>query len=86
MTTAWKRVEVAEGETMSKLLGTFRHHAGNRRQTRPCLESYLPAAQHPPRAQIHRIHHEDSLHTPHLDHWVYEASMTEYVVFSFIDD
>lgn len=80
--------EIAEGETMSKLLETF----GITPSTVDRLDRASRAALSFPLRSIRPGHkytafiHEDSLHAPHLDHWVYESSMTDYVVFSFIDD
>lgn len=79
--------EIAEGETMSKLLGTFGiSPATVDRLDRASRAQAFPLRSIRPGHKYTAFIHEDSLHTPHLDHWVYEASMTDYVVFSFIDD
>lgn len=79
--------EIAEGETMSKLLGTFGiTPATVDRLDRASKALSFPLRSIRPGHKYTAFIHEDSLHTPHLDHWVYEASMTDYVVFSFIDD
>ena len=78
--------EVAEGETMSKLLGTFGITPATVDRLDRASKAIFPLRSIRPGHKYTAFIHEDSLHTPHLDHWVYEASMTEYVVFSFIDD
>ncbi len=78
--------EVAEGETMSKLLGTFGITPATVDRLDRASKAIFPLRSIRPGHKYTAFIHEDSLHTPHLYHWVYEASMTEYVVFSFIDD
>ena len=80
--------EIAEGETMSKLLGTFgiKPSTVDRLDRTSREELSFPLRSIRPGHKYTAFIHEDSLNAPHLDHWVYESSQTDYVVFSFFDD
>ena len=78
--------EVAAGETMGKLLGRFGIPAAAVDRLDRAAAEVFPLRNIRAGKRYTAFIHEDSLYAPHLDHFVYESSLTEYVVFSFLDD
>ena len=81
-----ERDEIRTGETLGKILNRYGVSAADiDRLDRKAKEVF-------PLRNIRAGHsytvfiHEDSLHTPHVDHLVYERNVAEYVVFSFAGD
>ncbi len=78
--------EIAEGETMGKLLGGYGVSAATVDRLDRQAASVFPLRNIRAGHKYTAFIHEDSLHAPHLDHLVYESSLTDYVVFSLCDD
>ena len=78
--------EVANGETMGKLLGRYGIAPATVDRLDRASKNLFPLRNIRAGHKYTAFIHEDSLNTPHLDHWVYEQSLTDYVVFSFCDD
>lgn len=78
--------EVADGETMGKLLGQFGISAAVVDRLDRAAKEIFPLRNIRAGRKYTAFIHEDSLYAPHLDHFVYESSVTDYVVFSFLDD
>ena len=78
--------EVASGETMGKLLGSFGISAAAVDRLDRAAQEVFPLRNIRAGKRYTAFIHEDSLYTPHLDHFVYETSLTDYVVFSFFED
>ena len=78
--------EVAPGETMGKLLGGFGVSAATVDRLDRAAQEVFPLRNIRAGKRYTAFIHEDSLYAPHLDHLVYESSVTDYVVFSFFDD
>ena len=78
--------EVGSGETMGKLLGSFGISAAAVDRLDRAAQEIFPLRNIRAGQKYTAFIHEDSLYAPHLDHFVYESSLTDYVVFSFFDD
>ncbi len=78
--------EVGSGETMGGILGSFGVSAAQVDRLDRTSKEIFPLRNIRAGHKYTAFIHEDSLNTPHLDHLVYESSVTEYVVFSFCDD
>ncbi len=78
--------EVGNGETMGKILNSYGVSAANIDKLDRTSKNIFPLRNIRAGHKYTAFIHEDSLNTPHLDHLAYECSITEYVVFSFIDD
>lgn len=81
-----ERDQIRQGETLGGILGKYGVSAADidrlDRKSRPIFPLRNIRAGNNYAIFIH----EDSLHTPHVDHFVYERNVTEYVVFSFVGD
>ncbi len=78
--------EVGSGETMGGILGSFGVSVAQVDRLDRTSKEIFPLRNIRAGHKYTAFIHEDSLNTPHLDHLVYESSVTEYVVFSFCDD
>ena len=78
--------EVANGETMSQLLGNFGITPATVDRLDRASKEVFPLRNIRAGHKYTAFIHEDTLHASHLDHLVYECNRTDYVVFSFIDD
>lgn len=81
-----ERDQIRQGETLGGILGKYGMSAADidrlDRKSRPIFPLRNIRAGNNYAIFIH----EDSLHVPHIDHFVYERNVTEYVVFSFVGD
>ena len=80
------RDEIRQGETLGAILGRYGVSAADvdklDRKSRDIFPLRNIRAGHSYTVFIH----EDSLNAPHVDHFVYERSVADYVVFSFMGD
>lgn len=81
-----ERDQIRQGETLGGILGKYGMSAADidrlDRKSRPIFPLRNIRAGNNYALFIH----EDSLNVPHVDHFVYERNVTEYVVFSFVGD
>ena len=78
--------EVTNGQTMGQILGEFGVTAAMVDKLDRQAKEIFPLRNIRPGHKYTAFIHEDSLHEAHLDHLVYERNVTEFVVFSFMDD
>lgn len=78
--------EVAPGETMGGILGRYGVSAAAVDRLDRAAREVFPLRNIRAGHKYTAFIHEDSLYAPHLDHLVYESSLTDYVVFSLCDD
>lgn len=77
--------EVDTGETMGKILSAYGVSAGTVDRLDRAAREVFPLRNIRAGHRYTVFIHEDSLNTPHVDHLVYESSVTDYVVFSLGD-
>lgn len=77
--------EVGTGETMGKILSAYGVSAGTVDRLDRAAREVFPLRNIRAGHRYTVFIHEDSLNTPHVDHLVYESSVTDYVVFSLGD-
>lgn len=78
--------EVGAGETLGKILNGYGVSASMIDRLDRASKETFPLRQIRAGHKYTAFIHEDSLYAPHLDHLVYEQSLTDYVVFSLHDD
>ncbi len=75
--------EVMEGQTVSAILGEYGISPRTIDRLDRQSKEVFPLRNIRPGHKYTLFIHEDSLHVPHVDYWVYESSKTDYVVFGF---
>lgn len=78
--------EVGRGQTMGGILGEYGVSPAAVDRLDRAAKEVFPLRNIRAGHKYTAFIHEDSLNTPHLDHLVYERSVTDYVVFSFCGD
>lgn len=78
--------EIGAGETLGKILNGYGVSALMIDRLDRASKTTFPLRQIRAGHKYTAFIHEDSLYAPHLDHLVYEQSLTDYVVFSLYDD
>lgn len=78
--------EIGAGETLGKILNGYGVSALMIDRLDRASKTTFPLRQIRAGHKYTAFIHEDSLYAPHLDHLVYEQSLTDYVVFSLHDD
>ncbi len=81
-----ERDQIRQGETLGGILGRYGISAADIDRLDRKSKPIFPLRNIRAGNNYALFIHEDSLHTPHIDHFVYERNVTEYVVFSFIGD
>lgn len=78
--------EVNSGQTMGTILDSFGISAQAIDRLDRTAQDIFPLRNIRAGHKYTAFIHEDSLYAPHLDYLVYETSVTDYVVFGFVDD
>lgn len=78
--------EIGAGETLGKILNGYGVCAQMIDRLDRASKETFPLRNIRAGHKYTAFIHEDSLYTPHLEHLVYESSLTEYVVFSLLAD
>lgn len=78
--------EVAQGETMGKILNRYGISAAVIDRLDKVAEKTFPLRNIRAGQKYVAFIHEDSLYAPHLDYLAYERSLSDYVVFEFMGD
>lgn len=78
--------EVGRGETMGGILSRYGISAAAVDRLDRAAKATFPLRNIRAGHKYTAFIHEDSLYAPHLDHLVYESTLTDYVVFSFCGD
>lgn len=77
---------VASGETVGGILARYGVSARMIDQLDRAAKQAFPLRNIRPDHKYTAFIQKDTLQTPHLDYWVYERSVAEYVVFGFVND
>lgn len=78
--------EIAQGETMGKILGHYGVSARLVDRLDRLAKEQFPLRNIRPGHAYTAFIHDDSIQGPHLDFLAYERSISEYVVFGFVND
>ena len=81
-----ERDQIRTGETLGAILGRYGVAASTVDRLDRKSRDVFPLRNIRAGQSYTVFIHEDSLHAPHVDHFVYERSVTDYVVFSFAGD
>ncbi len=78
--------EVVSGETVGGILARYGVSARMIDQLDRASKEAFPLRNIRPDHKYTAFIQKDTLQTPHLDYWVYERNVSEYVVFGFVND